>query len=316
MNDKNLKETDDPRQGVGGQLLPLAGSSVLTLALVLAWTPAKTDRSVYRGVGPVQPAATADTPIEIRLPEQQQLPVSWADIGPQLGAVGAIDAERFVKLYAEGGRPLTTAQQALFNIASDEPIFIDYQNARFVLNFFWAFGLVNQNPILTEGPLMQASEGNIGRFSSTGGWKLGRHPATELYASQPLITLTPEQQARLEEVAFNVYRPCCNNHTAFADCNHGMAMLGLLELLASQDASVDEMFAAAKAVNGFWFPQSVVETAVFFKATMNFDYVDVDPRMVTGPEVFSGSGYCQVRQWLAANDLLDQPQGGGSSCST
>jgi hypothetical protein len=208
------------------------------------------------------------------------------------------------------------AQKELLYTASNEPIVIDYQNARFVLNFFWALGLVNQNPILTEGPMMQQSEGDIGRFASTGGWTLGHHPATELYASAPLITLTSEQQARLEEVAFNVYRPCCNNHTAFADCNHGMAMLGLLELLASQDATVDEMFAAAKAVNGFWFPQQVVETAVFFKATMNLDYADVDSRLATGREVFSGSGYSQVNQWLVTNDLLGQPQGGNSSCST
>lgn len=244
------------------------------------------------------------------------MPVRWGNLGPQLVAAGAIDAERFIQLYADGGRPLTTTQQELLYRNSDEPIVIDYHNARFVLNFFWALGLVNQNPVLTEGPMMQQSGGDIGRFASTGGWTLGQHPATELYASQPLITLTTEQQTRLEQVAYNVYRPCCNNHTAFADCNHGMAMLGLLELLASQDATVEELFAAAKAVNGFWFPQQVVETAVFFKATMNLDYADVDPRMATGPEVFSGSGYNQVRQWLAANDLLDQPQGGGGSCST
>ena len=143
---------------------------------------------------------------------------------------------------------------------------------------------------------------------------MGYHPARELYASAPLITLTSEQQARLEEVAFNVYRPCCNNHTAFADCNHGMAMLGLLELLARQDATVDEMFAAAKAVNGFWFPQRVVETAVFFKVAMNLEYADVDPRLAVSREVFSGSGFRQVRQWLASNGWPEQSTGDGGGC--
>ncbi len=316
MNEENMKNTAVSRQSGWRHFLLLIGSFALTLALILAWRPVKIESLANGGAGPVQSAPVASAPIEINLPEQHQLPVSWGNLGPQLVDAGAIDADRFIQLYAEGGRPLTATQQELLYTASDEPIVIDYQNARFVLNFFWALGLVNQNPILTEGAMMQQSNGDIGRFASTGGWTLGRYPATELYASQPLITLTPEQQSRLEEVVFNVYRPCCNNHTAFPDCNHGMAMLGLLELLASQDATVDEMFTAAKAVNGFWFPQQVMETAVFFKATMNLDYADVDPRMATGPEVFSGSGYGQVRQWLVANDLLGQLQGGGSSCGT
>ncbi|MAT96245.1 MAG: hypothetical protein CL608_03805 [Anaerolineaceae bacterium] len=316
MNDENLENTAVPLQGGWRHFLLLAGTFGLTLVLILAWRPAKTQLLSNEGVGPVQPAPAASAPLEINLPQQHQLPVSWGDLGPQLVAAGAIDAARFIQLYVDGGRPLTAAQQELLYTASDEPIVIDYHNARFVLNFFWALGLVNQNPILTEGPMMQQSEGDIGRFASTGGWTLGHHPAPDLYASVPLISLTPEQQSRLEEVAYNVYRPCCNNHTAFADCNHGMAMLGLLELLASQNTTVEEMFAAAKAVNGFWFPQQVVETAAFFKATMNLDYADVEPRMATGPEVFSGSGYGQVRQWLAANNLLGQPQGGSSSCGT
>lgn len=316
MNDDDLENTGFLQQGGWRDFLLLAGLFTLTLVLVIAWTPApaRTQLPTNRGVGPVQPVAPGtDTSIQIRLPEQHLLPVGWGDLGPQLVAAGAIDADRFIQLYADGGRPLTAAEQELLYTASDNPIVIDYQNARFVLNFFWALGLVNQNPILTEGPMMQQSAGDIGRFASTGGWTLGHHSAPELYASVPLILLTPEQQSRLEEVVYNVYRPCCNNHTAFADCNHGMAMLGLLELLASQDATVEEMFAAAKAVNGFWFPQQVVETAVFFKATMNLDYADVDPHLATGREIFSGSGYGQVRQWLADSGLLEQAPD-GSNC--
>lgn len=115
-------------------------------------------------------------------------------------------------------------------------------------------------------------------------------------------------------MALNVYRLCCNNHTAFADCNHDMAMLDLLEWMASNDATMEEMFAAAKAVNSFWFPQPAMETAVFFKAVMKLGYADVDPRMAVGREVFSGSGFRQVHQWLADNNLLTQPNNGGNSC--
>jgi hypothetical protein len=47
---------------------------------------------------------------------------------------------------------------------------------------------------------------------------------------------------------------------------------------------------------------------------MGLNYADVDPRMAAGLEIFSGSGFQQVHQWLADNDLLAKPQGGGNSC--
>jgi hypothetical protein len=93
-----------------------------------------------------------------------------------------------------------------------------------------------------------------------------------------------------------------------------MAMLGLLELLASQGATEDEMYAAAKAVNAFWYPQQAVETAVFFKTAMNLDYDDVDPRMAVGRDVFSGTGFQMVDQWLAENNLLEPAPNSGGSC--
>ncbi len=316
------QEKTPASRGIIAPLLTLLNLFLLTLAIVLILssedsTQLQTKALASGGAdalsGPAQLDVTPEA-LQAALPEAYQLGASWGDLGPRLVAAGAIDLDRFVNLYEESGRPLTPAQKHILSKDSNDPIAIDFENARFLLNFFWAVGLVNQNPILTEGPMMQASDGNIGRFASTGGWTLGSYPATELYASTPLIILTPEQQARLQEVAANVYRPCCDNHTAFSDCNHGMAMLGLLELLASRDASTEEMFAAAKAVNGFWFPQQTLETAVFFKASLNMAYDDVDPWMAVGPEVFSGSGFRQVHQWLADNDLLAQPQGGGNSC--
>lgn len=59
---------------------------------------------------------------------------------------------------------------------------------------------------------------------------------------------------KVEEVAAAVYRPCCNNHTPFPGCNHGMAMLGLLELMAPQRASADECSV----------PQQTLETTITF----------------------------------------------------
>jgi len=129
-----------------------------------------------------------------------------------------------------------------------------------------------------------------------------------------IISLTEEQQKRLEEVAAGVYRPCCDNPTHFPDCNHGMAMLGLLELMASQGASVGEMFEAARYVNAFWFPRQALELAILFKTSKNLDFSQVDASQVIGPQLFSGSGFQSVHQWLAQNGVLDPNSGGGGSC--
>jgi hypothetical protein len=252
---------------------------------------------------------------QLNLPDHYSLPVSYEDIGPQLLASGAIDYDRFVQVYDEAGQPLTQAQQEILTQGSAAPIVITRENAYFLLNFFWALGLVNQNVILTEGPMMQyGGPEQIENFASTGGWTLAAKPMTDLYASTPIITLTPEQQARLEEVASAVYRPCCNNPTAFPDCNHGMAMLGLLELMASQNATVEEMFTATKYVNAFWFPQQTVEVALLFKNVKGQDFIEADAREFVGPGVFSASGFQAVHQWLAKNNLLEQVPNGGNGC--
>lgn len=323
FDEESAAEVIQPKRRRARVLVILLGMFIVSLVAVMAWGRSQkqliVDQAALTGLTTDPSPATApqneeETHVEIRMPESHQLDVSFGDLGPQLQAAGAIDYEKFAQLYQQMGRPLTNEQQAVLTKGSDAPIVIDHQNAHFLLNFFWALGLTNRNIILTEGPMVQQSQGNIGGYASTGGWTLGHHPATQLYAGTQLISLSPAQQERLEEAANNIYRPCCNNHTAFADCNHGMAMLGLLELLASENAGVDELFAAAKAVNSFWFPQQALQTAVVFKAAMDLDYADVDPRLAVSREAFSGSGFAQVQQWLADNGLLEQSPGEGGSC--
>jgi hypothetical protein len=247
--------------------------------------------------------------------EGYALSVSYSGLGPQLIEAGVIDYDSFMSVMSAGGDALTGSQIDILKVGSGEKIVITNENARFLLNFFWAVGLANKNSILTEGPMVEYSDGQIERFASTGGWTLATRPITELYASMDLIPLTAEQQALVEEVAAAIYRPCCNNHTLFPDCNHGMAMLGLLELLASQGANVDEMFEAAKYVNAFWFPQQNLETAMYLKTEQNMDFKDADPRLVTGAQFSSSSGSAAVRQRLQANGLLPQAPGQGGSCA-
>lgn len=251
---------------------------------------------------------------QVNPPDGYELPIQYGDFAPKLVAAGLIDFAGFANLYREVGSPLSKQQNAILTEGSNAPIVINKENQHFLLNLFWALGLANQNRILAEGPMMRNGQEQVVNFASTGGWTLATKPVGELYASQSIISLTEEQQKRLEEVAAGVYRPCCDNPTHFPDCNHGMAMLGLLELMASQGASVGEMFEAAKYVNAFWFPQQALEVAVLFKTAKNVDFTQADADQVVGQQLFSGSGFQAVHQWLVQNAKLDQAPNGGGSC--
>lgn len=243
------------------------------------------------------------------------LPVSYGDLGPRLLENGVIDYDAFAAIYENAGTPLSETQIEILKQGSDDQIVITAENAHFLLNYFWAVGLANRNPILTDGPMVQNSNGQIERFASTGGWALATKPVTELYASMDLVPLARAQQARVEEIAATIYRPCCNNPTLFPDCNHGMAMLGLLELMASRNASTDQMFETAKYVNAFWFPQQTLETAIYLKATDGIDFAEAEPRVVVSKDFSSASGARMVHESLQASGLLKQAPGEGGSCA-
>lgn len=260
--------------------------------------------------GPALPPAQ----VVAHLPTSYVLPIQYGTLGPQLVEAGVIDLAAFVGLYADGGSPLSADQEAILRQGSEEPVVIDAADARFLLNFFWAVGLANRNPLLLEGPMQQGGPQGVFQFASTGGWTLAARPVEAIYASLPLVELTAAQQARLEAVAANVYRPCCGNSTAFPDCNHGMAMLGILELMAAQDAGEDEMYAAAKYVSAFWFPQEVTEAAAYFKLTQGLDFDAIDPRRLVSRDILSLSGAQSIKQWLADAGRLGQPVQSGGSC--
>ncbi len=91
-------------------------------------------------------------------------------------------------------------------------------------------------------------------------------------------------------------------------------MLGLLELMASQNATEDQMFESAKAVNGYWFPQQTLEIATLFQTLQNVDFEHADARQFVSQKYSSGSGFQAVHQWLASNNLLEQGSSQGGSC--
>ena len=128
------------------------------------------------------------------------------------------------------------------------------------------------------------------------------------YSMHSFVTLTPEQQALVERVAKNIYRPCCDNSTYFPDCNHGMAMLGLLELMASQKATETDMYKTALGVNTLWFPSQYEAIKTFF-VSQNMDWNTTDPRKILSAEFSSASGYQKV-----LSQIQPPEQKGGASC--
>jgi CO/xanthine dehydrogenase Mo-binding subunit len=140
-------------------------------------------------------------------------------------------------------------------------------------------------------------------------WRATR---TEEYAS---MIHAREQEARMARVAKGTYRPCYNNSTFFQDCNHGSALLGLLQLAASQGLTEDELYEEALAFNAFWFPHIYVQTALYFKVVEGVDWADVDPRIVMGARYSAlGPWQATVGAQLARIPNLLPQQEDGASC--
>ncbi len=235
------------------------------------------------------------------------LKVMWGRLGSQMTEAGVIDKEKFLALYAQRGG-LTNEERLLLEEESNGYLAINSDNAGVLLNLFWALGLANKNSILEEGPMADPRYGgDAGRFASTGGWTLSQGNAMDHYSRHAFVVLSQEQQALVERVAKNIYRPCCGNSTYFPDCNHGMAMLGLLELMASQGVSEEEMYRAALQVNSYWFPDTYLTIAQYF-ANRGVSWDGVNAKEVLGASYSSAQGYQRILEQVQP----PQFQGGGS----
>src|SRR3990167_7082493 len=238
-------------------------------------------------------------------PDGVALPVRWGRLGRQLLEAGVIDEEKFLRIYADRAVPYNDMTELLYG-DDNAQIVISAQNSGFLLNLFWAFGLANKNQILEKGPMTDARYGGASRFASTCGWTLAEGDAMEHYSAHHFVTLTEAQQALVERVSKNIYRPCCGNSTYFPDCNHGMAMLGLLELMASQGVSESDMYRVALIVNSYWFPDTYLTIAKYFE-NRGINWENVDPKEILSSAYSSASGYQQV---LSEVEPI-QPQSGG-----
>ncbi len=236
------------------------------------------------------------------------LPVKWNSMGKMMAEAGVIDDEKFSSIYASRGG-LSESDQAIMNGEFDGNVVISKQNSGILLNMFWGLGLGNENRILTEGPMSDPRYGGAGGFASTGGFTLSKGDPMDHYGKHTMVVLTEDEQMLVEKVAKNIYRPCCNNSTYFPDCNHGMAMLGLLELMASQEISEEDMYKTALIVNAYWFPDTYNNIAKYLQQK-GIDFGDVEAKELLSEKYSSGSGYKAV-----LSEVEPVKSSGGGGCS-
>src|SRR3989344_1101010 len=262
-------------------------------------------------------AASAKTLAELEkvvAPEKGvALPAVWGDLGRQMTDNGIIDPRKFESLYSQRGG-LDEVSKKLLNGTDNGRLVITRENSGVLLNLLWALGLGNKNEILEKGEMTDRRYGGkanppAGGFAPTGGWTLAVGDPMDHYSRHPIVTLTPEQQSLVDGVSENIYRPCCGNSTHFPDCNHGMAMLGLLELMALQGANEEDMYKAALAVNSYWFPDNYLTIAQYLK-TKGVAWKNVSPKGILAAGYSSAAGYRKILQ-----QVPPAQRDSGGSCS-
>ncbi len=239
--------------------------------------------------------------------ESKTLPVKWGNLGKQLVETGVIDAQKFEALYNQRGGLKEEEKKLLYGETNGDLV-ISSDNNGVILNMLWALGLANKNQILENGSMTDSRYGGAGNFASTGGWTLAQGGVMNHYSRHRFIELTLEQQKLVEEVSKNIYRPCCNNSTYFPDCNHGMAMLGLLELMASQGASENEMYKTALIVNSYWFPDTYQAIGEYLKIR-GLNEKQISAKDILGKDFSSAAGYQKI-----LSQIQPPAKQGGGSC--
>lgn len=219
--------------------------------------------------------------------EGYNLNIKWKDLGLKLVNYGVIDLDKFSQLYS-------SSKPEIFDILtnnSNKLISINNDNGRFVLNVLWGFGLANKLKIMESSPIIKSGY-DISNFASTGGWTIGKEKNGGVYFNKfEILKLTQGQELLVKKIAENIFRPCCDNTTFFPDCNHGIALLGLIEIMAANNFSESDIYKAALAFNSFWFPDQYIKIAMYFEKIKDIKWENIDPKLVLSKEYSSGSGF-------------------------
>lgn len=298
-------------------LMLLFASPLWQQEKVAASTAAKDGTVLASKISGLQGAETGnalyDEVVAKVLPQEGfQTNIVFGDAIVKLVQNGVIDVEKFKQIYSERG--MSEEELAILSAPSNEPIQITAANAGLLVNLLWPIGLANKTEFNEKSPVKGESLFN---FASTGGWTLGRADNGGTYFNSfEIVKLTPEQEKTALEVAQNTYRPCCGNSTFFQDCNHGSALLGLIELGASQGLSAQELYRVALAVNSFWFPETYIETALYYKISKGVDWENVNAAEIMSADYSSAYGWAEnvgqpFQKIVQKNPgLLPQAQGG------
>lgn len=212
----------------------------------------------------------------------------FGDVLQKILSAGVLVPEKLQAFYArKGGMPPWVA--ALLAGPSDGPIRFAADTASHLLSLLWPVGLATRTSFNADSP---TNGPHLTRLASTAGWTLGREPNGAAYFDKvETMTLTAEQAEKVRELAARTYRPCCDNPALFQDCNHGAAMLGLLELGASQGLGTEQLEKVALAANSFWFPREYLKTALLFSIFEKTSWKEVPPGELLGKSYSSGTGW-------------------------
>lgn len=235
-----------------------------------------------------------------------ELPISWNDIGPQLIRFGIIDLAKF-----KGAVKLTPEEETILSEGSNEKIRITKANSQFIVDVLWAIGLAQKSDVYINGPMGREYKKGAGNFASTGGWTLGQNTAMNYLNKFDLIKLTDEQQKNVTKIAQNIYRPCCGNSTWFPDCNHGMAALAAIEMMAAAGASDKTIYKNVLALNSYWFTDTYLTIATHF-ARQGISWSGIDAKMVLGQNYSSGQGAREIAQKVGPLPYREKQN--GTSC--
>ncbi len=211
--------------------------------------------------------------------------VAFKDSIQKLIAAGVIDPDKF----RASAQELPPWVERLLVVPSDDPIVFNQATAPYLVDLLWPIGLSNKAAFNKTSPIYTP---RIPSFASTGGWTLGRQQNGYVYFNQvEAVRMTAEQQTMVLDVASTTYRPCCDNSTFYQDCNHGSALLGLLELAASQGATLEGLYGIALTANSYWFPDNYAKLALYFSHFHRKSWRDVEPRLILSAAFSSLSGW-------------------------
>lgn len=231
------------------------------------------------------------------------------NIVPELVLSGALNLSKVEQLY---GKNLTQQELGIFTKPNYTNLTLNTSNANFYLLIFWAIGISNKNQILDNfSAELNASNSTVADLASVGGWTLGTNSSGMAYFNKlQLIGLSPLQQGEMYDIAAHTYRPCCDNPTAFPDCNHGAALLALMELGASEGLNGSQLYTLALQAQTLWFPSYYATTALELHYK-NVSYWNA-PQIVLDKNYSSFSGwYYDSYEPLKTNNQL--PKAGASA---